>query len=76
MVLRADPRHLGIPIPESEKKECPKCKGSGQTPWVSKDGCSRGFMWCEECNRTGKKQPPKPETSATVPPQVSIPPKS
>jgi len=73
MVLRADPRHLGIPIPESEKKECPKCKGSGQTPWVSKDGCSRGFMWCEECNRTGKKQP-KPEGPQAAP--AATPPKS
>lgn len=74
MVLRPDPRHLGIPIPESEKKECPKCNGSGKVPWSSKDGCSKGYMWCEECNRTGKKQPKPPEGAQATP--AATPPKS
>lgn len=70
MVLRPDPRHLGIPVPEIERYDCPKCKGIGKIPWASKDGASKGFMWCEECKRTGKKQPPAVDPKAATPPAI------
>jgi len=65
MVLRPDPRHLGI-IPETELNQCPKCAGTGRTPFAS--STAKGYYICEVCKGTGINPNPPPKKIKTVDP--------
>jgi len=58
MVMRPDPRHLGI-LPETELNQCPKCAGTGRIPFAS--STAKGYYVCEACKGSGINPNPPPK---------------